>query len=1673
MASAAAPDPVREYQLIEKLELRIAGAKNDEQFEDIIQKFLPALILKLASETERNRNLTIKVCQYVSQRLKISQTIQLPLPGLFKNLQSTENAFVRRFSMVFIQQGLTRVNSARASDLLSEILKFAIPVGPSIDSTAQKLWSIAFDFTLDALCGWRAPERKSKEDEALKEHYDLSEAQCDVLSSHVSRFLLFDPKISSTSQGLDDDFRAVFEKHYRQRTIVVPPAADFLFSAIFTDSQRLIPATIMSVDANAAAAGRADVMFKQCNFEFESDESVEALFELYQYAKPKLQARVISLLSRSQKSTEKTSRIYSIVERQLNSQDTGLEASKLRAAIFAYLNWAVRVGSCMGSIAQQIQTLLKDYIEQQGWPSPRDRTPAEAELRAKAYESIGLLAGLKHGSAEDQAQAADIDLITWLFTSLRCDETKEIRGSIEEALSRMMNAAPADDKEIIPRLRDLLLWNVMAEKGDEDPLYYFATVNSTRYTAVRFANKCLPFHDPTARLIDILAIGNAERKELTDEGERGLDPYWHRSNQRLTTDVARRALLPYPAFDDVVARFFNGPEAGKITGSPTSLSHALVFCRNLLVMEALRDSPDQVDEVADWTSQIEALVQNSATARRAISKYMDTASVTILAGYLTLTMHGEGLKLDRQAEVAVQLLSLSNDGLLEQVRPAVSDFLYRAVLLSSSQYSAARCLGILESVQGSVQSATSELDKCVDWKSAIGAQAVQVRGHLLAATYIATRLSLRQVSTSMSETLSSLNTLLNAMVMQSTDQSIRNTAIVCLGQLGLCVPPNDKLDPGSQDVIDVLIKECKKQGQQAATALGRIACYRAGLGEPSAVHALIDRMFALHEVKQAEFHFALGEALSVAISGFQSSSTMTELDVRADIPSWGPHPELQEHVVVKVFENCETTKPTLKKAAAIWLLSLVQYCGDLPAINSRLQDCQKAFARLLTDRDEITQEAGSRGLGIVYEKGDKQLRDDLVRDLVQSFTGSGAKLSGTVTEDTQLFDTGTLPTEGGQSVSTYKDIVSLATEMGDPSLVYKFMNLASSNAIWTSRAAFGKFGLSNVLADSAYLAENKKFYPKLFRYRFDPNPNVQRSMNEIWRALVKDPTTVIDQNFGLIMEDLLKSVLSGKEWRTREASCAAIADLVSGRDIEKLEGYLDEIWKVAFRVLDDVKETVRVAAMKLCRTLTNMLVRNLEAGQGNTKRATTLLNHAMPFLLKQMEGGQAQEVQQYATITLLEVVKKSPPRSLQPFAAVILETLVNSLSTLEHESINYLHLNADKYGLTAEKLDKMRVSSVNASPVTEAIDRCLESLTMNTTASETNVDAMDGVEATNKTPLQDAMNRLEASFKSAIGLPSRVGLSRVMVTLVVRHPTAFRPFADQFARLHRKHVLDRNATISVAFSTSLGYLLRIVSEKEVQATSKYAQKLYFDSQELSHRAVAGEILQSISKTSNDVFVNYASTFLPFAFVGRNDTDEEVRERFDPPWKDNIGGSRAVQLYLQEIADLITIYVKSPLWPIRHACCFAVAELVTSLAAHGKYSAPEASVLWPLMEEALNGKTWEGKEKIISAYPKFVEHVPAGWIDGKVGEQMVKIAIREAKRQNAAYRPHAIQALGDFAKIRADVSLSPQVVPFLQELVEELTNEDAMDVDGEDQRARYVMARTRLYLLLTEEQKQSR
>lgn len=110
----------------------------------------------------------------------------------------------------------------------------------------------------------------------------------------------------------------------------------------------------------------------------------------------------------------------------------------------------------------------------------------------------------------------------------------------------------------------------------------------------------------------------------------------------------------------------------------------------------------------------------------------------------------------------------------------------------------------------------------------------------------------------------------------------------------------------------------------------------------------------------------------------------------------------------------------------------------------------------------------------------------------------------------------------------------------------------------------------------------------------------------------------------------------------------------------------------------------------------------------------------------------------------------------------------------------------------------------------EAIERCLDLL--------------------DEDSMKQLQPRLESAIKSAVGLPSKVGSSRVLVSLSTRRLTVFRPFADAFLKLIEKVVLDRNETVSSSYAVAAGYLARAASDKQLLRLMSFAQSLYFDSE---------------------------------------------------------------------------------------------------------------------------------------------------------------------------------------------------------------------------------------------------
>jgi proteasome component ECM29 len=1611
----------------------------------------------------------ISICQHINTRIKpeyvhhvsymtlvliIYSSIKLPVAALVEQFKANANTpLIRHFDLLYIQTGIRRMTFVESAALFPVVLQSVASAAKTSSAHGAQM----FNLLLQLLKYFQLPPRGTKEDEELRASLQLSADDTSFLAFWFGRTILFSvvksgntPSVTCpglrpseyaflTLQNKDDVWNPTSPMGLNLFEIK-SSVAQVLASGMFTDAERILPALFASTESTSSVG---EDMLKRTlpNISLEDPDFIKSLYTLYfgddgadalKRVRVPLQLKFLGLFAKSTISTTFTEQIVRLVNDGIATSDTnnnsatptslGREAVKLRAAIFVYINFVSRFGAeeSLYAIAPRVLGRLREYIEGQSWPRPSQNE--DLVSRGYAYEVIGLLA---KAGPKDLVVEPNLDILRWLFESLALDVTlNSLTVSIEESLSSMIGAfAKHMDAETATSLENLLI----------DQMYKSGTPQrrSTRYVAVRYANRCLPYASVKARWVNLLAIAaeNTDRQEVTEEGRRGLSPYWYRMLIGSVGTSQTDDSVEFPAFSDLMNFIFyelsadtTGPSNDcdpstavekLLQRHPGTFMDAVQYCRRVFMHHALSKSSTQVKLDADWEYKFDIAIANDEQIRNTVKERIaqavanDHSSMVNLR--LLLRAFSVSFSIPERSEIKAQdtdklfidFCALSPDSLVEVVAPQFTSLLpsiYSNKI--TARQSAAHAFGLLASHSknqsdrpGEVLQAIQQLlDKTKSWQEAVGAAANQVHGAVSALGFFYSRYALRsgndfETSPQFKDYIS--NTV--EILLKSTDKLLQESSYNAIAELCLfqaVKPSTFEHLGGFKAIIDQTADIAKGGSEGAALAIGQMATVleeqstEAASEEKSLLEHTSERLHQLHDIRQAETHFSVGEALSYAAVGWRSKALIHRIDVEAPMPIGLERKDSLRKLLDRTLQDCKQTKPSLKKASVIWLLCLVQFCGHLEEVQSELASCQVAFKKCLSDRDELVQETASRGLGLVYEKGDRNLKDDLVRDLIGSFSSDNkAQLSGSVTAETQLFEPGALPTGDG-SVTTYKDIMSLAAEVGDSSLVYRFMSLASSNAIWSSRAAFGRFGLSNVLSDSSvdgYLSSNPKLYPKLYRYRFDPNPNVQRSMTDIWNALVKDSSGTINQHFDAIMDDLLLNIL-GKEWRVRQASCAAIGDLVQGRPLDKYEKYLEKIWSVCFKVLDDIKESVRGAAASLARILTGILTRSLEADSMASKNAAVLLKNVLPFLLSTsgIESG-AEEVQNFSLQTLLEIIKKASGKILRPFIPELVERLVGLLSILEPQAVNYLHLNASKYNLTEQKIDDIRLSSIRSSPLMEAIERCLDLL--------------------DESSMEQLQPRLEAAMKGAVGLPSKVGCSRVLVSLSTRHNILFKPYADQFLRLVERNIQDRNETVSSSYAVSAGYVARGASDKQILRLVTFAKKLYFESEGDREQIVprqsiaAAEIMQAISKHASDRFGSLASDLLPFIFFGKHDSHDQVKDIFRNTWEDNVGGSRAISLYLTEVLSMVKDHLDSPQWVIKHTAARTVADATSALASLSSgYDTTTSSLLWPVLEKALGGKTWEGKEVVLYSFAKFVEHTKHIWTaESSTAKTFVKVS----------------------------------------------------------------------------------
>ncbi|KAI1208915.1 proteasome component [Annulohypoxylon truncatum] len=1641
-----------ELKFVSSIRYKFASVSGDEKkLSDALNSQLAPLLGKAGSQYKAVRDATFQAFISVNNFIKPVGVV-LPVAALVDQYKKTSSPMVKQLDLSLIKQGILRLDQPKRRELLPIVLR-----GISKETNPASAAGF-FNIFLRLLLDIKIPGRGSNEDNALREQTGLSDpADAGYIAQWLGKlFLLRQDLALAKEEELDGKLRALpsglsmedvtFLRNKNPQawhpgspsSLSLPEcklkAVSFLASGAFTDSERHIPAICAAGSADSRITSIADDALKRSNVDLENRSVVRVLYNAHKSFPAAHRIQILRLLSKSVIACSFSEDVVEAVKQDFdlgsgdNASVLGLEALRLNKALLAFLGWIARNSSTSTNdshgMGPSLVLILKDYILRQGWPEPtpqgnQSQIQDELKLRANAYETIGILA---RGSRFEH-KAKD-SLLKWLFDSLVSDPSPDIVVYIESALSSMMglfkptNSAETRDLELL-----LLEYMTLSERQGR---------RTARHIAARFANNSLPYSNIQARWIDILALGggSSERRDVLEEGQRGLDPWWatklHPDDALILPDWVRLVDLLFDVKHEEDENRMDVDQTSKYTLFPDNhlqaFPIAIRFVKQILFLTALNEDKFEVD----WESQLERNVENNLTTRGSIRKYFASVNPESLLTVLNAALDGLRDHPDVGSEESVRCIAeILTFAPLPVISPLSTRTRELIPLLKSNNQKvrqlASKAFGILAPWSNESAILISQLRNFVESNQEPSAsQSAEYQGSLAClGSYFSRAAYYGKVQPQdVSEHAQFLyESVMSALQNGSTD--IKTAALDSISQLWTASVHFPLNDGELSKTLDSLAKLAISGNEKAITALGRLAIPSSADSsgsETEPVAKILDKLFALSDIKRTEVHFATGEAIACAISRWDSEAVQLGLDVEPSgtgqsdiIEALGKRPSRIDATINKLISDCKTTKPSLLKASGIWLFCVIQYCSNLPEIQSRLRECQVAFMRLLTARDELVQETASRGLGLVYEKGDESLKGDLVKDLVASFTGTKTHLK--VDEDTELFDAGALPTGEGKSITSYKDIISLANEVGDQSLIYKFMALATNAATWTARSAFGRFGLSTILSDAEL---DPKIYPKLYRYRFDPNSNVRRSMDDIWKAVVKDQTVVIDTHFDAIMNDLLKSILDGREWRVREASCAAIAELIYGQPFPKYEKYYTEIWRSTLRVLDDQKGSVRAAALKLCMGLSKTLVTQLQENNASSS-SKAMITQVVPFLLsdKGIENS-AKEVKQLSIITVLDVVKNGGD-ALKPFIPTIITHCLGLLSTVEHEAVNYYYQRVSEED--REGLDKLRSTFATRSPIFECVIDCLRFV--------------------DEDVMKELAPQLISTIKSAIGMQTKIGCSEVLNTLALRHSILLPPYNATFLKAMEMQILDRNHETSKAYARSAAYLLRSASVEARERFTSRLLDLYFESEDDTRRQKIADAVLAIAKISPDAFTDLEARLLPFAYFAKHDTDEYVSEEFEATWSQHAGGSHSVKRFVDEITQIVSRGLNTSKWALQHGAALTIASMITALSsAVGKYlqfTDADLQKIWPVLDKALALKTFKGKEKLVTAYPLFVLHGKKLWdTDSVFAAQLKKIAIREAKRNNDEYRPYAFEALAEFASAREDLDMYAEVVGLVSE-----------------------------------------
>ncbi|KAM0057039.1 putative armadillo-like helical, proteasome component Ecm29 [Helianthus debilis subsp. tardiflorus] len=1590
---------------------------DEPKLENLLSKLLPLTISSLSRSSSAVRTKVMEILSHVNKRVKHQQHIGLPLEELWQlYMENNAALMVRNFCIVYVEMAFDRVTKEKKEN-----------IAPTMIANISELPSQHQDIILRMVLKVIGECHSSQISDEIAAKYRLINEPQDkeMFVEFCLHMLLYQPP--SASGGSPPGLSVSQSNRVMGKT---PLSHDMLLirklGLLNVVDVMELPVELVYPLYVAACADRHEPVIKRgeellkkktSGVNLDDPKLINRLFLLFNGSvgaehiaadsrvnpgNPALRVRLMSAFCRSVTAANSFPSTLQCIFGCIYGNGT---TSRLKQLGMEFTVWVFKHAK-IDQLKLMGPVILSGVLKSLDGYTGSESDSIARETKTFAFQAIGLLAKRLPQLFRDK-----IDMAVRLFNALKV-ESLSIRLIVQEATNSLAIAYKDAPVTVLNELESLLLENSQVEQGE------------VRFCAVRWATTLFDSQHCPSRFICMLGASDTK----LDIREMALEGLFLGKDQRRSTTESIN--LKHPKLADMLNYI--------VRQQPQLLESSEIREERLLF-----PSQTYVAAIRFLLQCFEVDVEQNTATERTPEFVSSLGNMCLL---LEHAMAYDG-SVDLHATASKALIKIGShfpEMLASRYAirvPWLKQLLAHVDL--DTRECAARLLGIA-SCGLPISAASDLINELISSVKGSGKSRFEIQhGMICALGYVTANCLLRTPTVTNSLFQNTLNCLVD--VVNSETATLASVAMQGLGHIGLCSPlPKLDHDSGTDDVLTLLREKLSKvlsgddikATQRIVLSLGHMCVKESS---STIISDALDLIFSLARSKVEDVLFAGGEALSFLWGGVPvttdmilktdyTSLSMTSNYLMADISSAEPttsrfigiegneeyHVLARDMITKKLFDGLlYSTKKEERCSGTVWLVSLTMYCGRHPSIQKLLPDIQEAFSHLIGEQNELTQELASQGLSIVYELGDASMKKNLVNALVGTLTGTGKrKRAVKLAEDTEVFQEGSIGgTLSGGKLSTYKELCSLANEMGQPDLVYKFMDLANHQASLNSKrgAAFG-FSKIAKLAGDALQPYLRQLVPRLVRYQYDPDKNVQDAMAHIWKSLVADSKKTIDEYLDLIIEDLLVQCGS-RLWRSRESSCLALADLIQGRKFDQVSKHLKNIWTAAFRAMDDIKETVRTSGERLCRAVTSLTLRLCDISLTEITDARKAMDIVLPLLLTDGIMSKVDDIRK-ASITIVTKLAKGAGIAIRPHLSELVVCMLESLSSLEDQGLNYVERHAENAGIQTEKLENLRISIAKGSPLWETLNMCIE--------------------VVDEQSLEQLIPRLSQLVRSGVGLNTRVGVASFISLLVQKVGDSIKPFTSTLLRLLFVAVKEeRSAASKRAFANACAFLIKFAAPSQVHKLIEQTAALHTGDR--NSQIACAFLLKSYASTSSDILTGYYATVVPVIFLSRFEDDKNVSRLYEDLWEENMTSERlTLQLYIGEIVTLITEGIASSSWASKRKAAKAIVKLCEVL--EESVSSYHQVLLTSLMKE-VPGRIWEGKEDILEALSALCTscHTAISAADPAIENDILSVVTSACNKKVNKFRDAAFRCLDKVLKAFKNPDFFGVVFPLLFEM----------------------------------------